>query len=335
MAGVLPVASSAVSASIPPTDVPNHEEADDADRARAAAALREAFDRLAPQGSDQWNFLGAFTHLGDRYGPYHPGASGLSELLGPADREQGSRQTRLGRLTRRRESGSEGEPTDLENAMAQVVEAFRFLSARVQTLEERLARQDRPVEGAAWLVPAEELGELVAPVTSYLLAHRADDGGLIVHGDCGSGALLQALGAAGLDAHGVEPRGAVALGALERGCDVAMCELSEDLAARPGGSLGGLVVSGVVDRVPLHALLALLAQSRRVLALAAPLVVVVSDAGAETSWEQSSRDLIDGRPLSAGAWQMLLNRAGFVGEAPLEVEGLSDRRQIITASVPA
>ena len=42
--------------------------------------------------------------------------------------------------------------------MGHVVEAFRFLSARVETLEARLAAQDRPVDGAAWLVPARELG---------------------------------------------------------------------------------------------------------------------------------------------------------------------------------
>ena len=48
--------------------------------------------------------------------------------------------------------------------MAQVVEAFRFLSARVGTLEQRLAYQDRPVEGASWLVSAEELGPWVTPV---------------------------------------------------------------------------------------------------------------------------------------------------------------------------
>ena len=38
--------------------------------------------------------------------------------------------------------------------MGHVVEAFRFLSARVETLEARLAAQDSPVDGAAWLVPA-------------------------------------------------------------------------------------------------------------------------------------------------------------------------------------
>ena len=49
---------------------------------RAGEGPARGVRRLAPQGSDAWNFLAAFTHLGDRYGPYHPGASALSGALG-------------------------------------------------------------------------------------------------------------------------------------------------------------------------------------------------------------------------------------------------------------
>ena len=135
-----------------------------ADQARAAEALREAFARLAPQGSDAWNFLAAFTHLGDRYGPYHPGASALSDAV-IAGRCDGRRTGPLDRLRPRRDRAGrspDGEKTDLEEAMGHVVEAFRFLSARVETLEARLAAQDRPVDGAAWLVPARAIGALAA-----------------------------------------------------------------------------------------------------------------------------------------------------------------------------
>ncbi|MFZ0250936.1 MAG: hypothetical protein WAL61_13400, partial [Acidimicrobiales bacterium] len=71
------------------------------DRARAAEALREAFVRLAPQGGDAWNFLAAFTHLGDRYGPYHPGASALSDAL-EAGRGAARRPRLLDRIRPRR-----------------------------------------------------------------------------------------------------------------------------------------------------------------------------------------------------------------------------------------
>src|SRR5580692_8017386 len=169
------------------TEVPAAPE-----RERAAQALRAAFTRLAPQGSDAWNFLAAFTHLGDRYGPYHPGASALSDPLS-ADRGGGRRSGPLDRLRPRRDrSGrsSDGEKTDLEEAMGHVVEAFRFLSARVETIEARLAAQDSPVDGAAWLVPARAVGVLAGPVATHV--SERSPGGLILHADCGEGDLLRA-----------------------------------------------------------------------------------------------------------------------------------------------
>ena len=120
--------------------------------------------------------------------------------------------------------------------MGHVVEAFRFLSARVETLEARLAAQDRPVDGPAWLVPARELGALAGPVAAHVLARTP--GGVIIHADCGEGDLLRALHERGAEAHGVEPRGAVALRAIEHGCSVTIAEASEHLASRADGSTG-------------------------------------------------------------------------------------------------
>src|SRR3984885_703794 len=197
-------------------DVPGAEQPTTADQIRAAAALHEAFTRLAPQGSDAWNFLAAFTHLGDRYGPYHPGASALSDAVA-SDRADVRRTGPLDRLRPRRNAAGrapEGEKTDLEVAMGHVVEAFRFLSARVGTLEARLAAQDRPVDGAAWLVPARAgralagpvgaHGHLAGPVAAHVVASTS--GGVIIHADCGEGDLLHALDERGAESHGVEPR---------------------------------------------------------------------------------------------------------------------------------
>ena len=306
-----------------------------ADRERAAEALRAAFARLAPQGSDEWNFLAAFTHLGDRYGPYHPGASALSDAL--EDQSRGGRRPgRLGRLRRggnRAPRAPEGAPDELEEAMGHVVEAFRFLSARVATLEARLAAQDRPVEGAAWLVPARPLGSWTGPVAAHLLA--STPGGDLVHADCGEGDLLEALSGRGAVAHGVEPRGAVALRALERGFAVTIAELSEHLAGRPEGSLGGVALSGVVDRLPLHALLSLLGQCRRALCRGAPLVVVAEPPAATESWEAPALDLVQGRPVHEATWELLLDRAGFVEVAPLDADAGNDRRFALAAVTPS
>jgi hypothetical protein len=305
-----------------------------ADQARAAEALREAFTRLSPQGSDAWNFQAAFTHLGDRYGPYHPGASALSDSLAPG-RPETRRPGPLDRLRPRRERGGavEGEKSDLEEAMGHVVEAFRFLSARVETLEARLAAQDRPVDGAAWLVPAREVGSIAGPVATHVVARSP--GGVIIHADCGEGSLLRALDERGAEAHGVEPRGALALHAIEHGCSVTIAEASEHLASRPAGSCGGLVLSGVVDRLPLHALLPLLARSRRALRRGAPLVVLSEPVASVEARDATAQDLVDGRPLHEATWELLLQRTGFVEVAPLPDGTGNDRRIALSAVVPS
>ena len=308
----------------------------DADQARAAEALRQAFARLAPQGSDAWNFLAAFTHLGDRYGPYHPGASALSDAL-ETERQGGARRPRrLDRLRGGRDRAGRAtgdEQTELAEAMGHVVEAFRFLSARVATLEARLAAQDRPVDGAAWLVPARDLGPWLGPVAAHVLARTP--GGDIVHADCGEGSLLHALAGRGATAQGVEPRGAVALRALEGGRSVTICEMADYLVGRQADSLGGIVLNGVVDRLPLHGLLPLLAQCNRTLAHGAPLVVVSEMSGSADTREPPARDLVDGRPLHAATWELLLERSGFAEVAPLDGAAVQDHRVALTAITPS
>jgi len=305
------------------------------DQARAAEALREAFARLSPQGSDAWNFLAAFTHLGDRYGPYHPGASALSDSL--ATGRTGSRRVGpLDRLRARRDGAGrvpDDEKTDLEEAMGHVVEAFRFLSARVETLEARVVAEDRPVDGAAWLVPARPLGAVAGPLAAHLMARTP--GGVILHADCGEGDLLHVLHERGAEAHGIEPRGAVALRAVEHGCSVTIAEASEYMATCAESSAGGVVLSGVVDRLPLHALLPLLARSRRVLSRGAPLVVLAEPVATVDSRDAAARDLVEGRPLHEATWELLLQRAGFVEVAPLPDGTGEDRRIALAAVAPS
>jgi len=307
-----------------------------ADRERAARALHDAFARLAPQGSDAWNFLSAFTILGDRYGPYHPGASALSDALAADQRSPSSRRAgRLDRLRRDRgeRGGAEGDKSELEEAMGHVVEAFRFLSSRVATLEARLAAGDRPVEGEAWLVPARELGPWAGPVAAHVAA--TTPGGDIVHADCGEGTLLDAFAARGTTAHGVEPRGAVALRALERGRSVTIAGAADYLAGRADAELGGIVLSGVVDRVPLHDLLPLLTACRRTLARDAPLVVVSEPATETASRAAPASDVVAGRSLHEVTWELLLDRAGFVDVAPLVGAEEQNQRIALAASTPS
>jgi hypothetical protein len=301
-------------------------------RARAGEALRASFDRLSPQGSDEWNFMGAFTHLGDRYGPYQPGASDLADLL----RSPGgapARRGRRGRLTAGQAGTGEGEKSDLEDAMTHVVEAFRFLHARVTTLEARLGTEDEPLDGAAWLAPARELGDWVEPLATLVVARTP--GGEILHADCGEGGLLRALADQGVPARGVEPRGAVALRALEAGSDVAIGEVAEYVARCEPTSLGGLVLSGVVDRLALHSIVPLLADSRRALAPGAPVVVVAEPTTPPGRGAPVSQDMVDRAALHVETWGLLLSRSGFGDVTPLPAGAGGDDRFGVSAVVPA
>ena len=303
------------------------------DRERAGEALRAAFARLAPQGTDEWNFMGAFTQLGDRYGPYQPGASALADLIEAPGRSGARRVGRPGR--RRATSGAAGvdERSEVDEAMGPVVEALRFLAARLSTLEARISAQDTPVDGAAWLTPARELDAWAVPIAAHLAVRTP--GGTVVHADCGEGALLQELTSLGIDALGIEPRGGVALRALELGRAVAIAEAHEHLSGLPSRSLGGVVLSGVVDRLPVHALLPLLAECRRTLADGAPIVIVSEPAGVAESRHAPAADLVNGRPLQEATWELLLNRAGFAEVAPLPGGAAQDSRFALAAVTPS
>jgi hypothetical protein len=117
-----------------------------------------------------------------------------------------------------------------------------------------------------------------------------------------------------------------------------MAEVAEELATCAPSSLGGLVLSGVVDRVPLHSLVSLLDRSRQVLALGAPIVVVASDPDRSPDQVGAvARDLLRPEPLHAETWTVLLRRAGFVSVAPLAggAEGDADVRFALVAAAPA
>lgn len=301
------------------------------DRARAGAALRASFARLSPQGSDEWNFMGAFTHLGDRYGPYQPGTSDLADLM-RAKNGSTNRRGRRGRMGPGGQAGTQEEKSEVEDAMTSVVEAFRFLHARVSTLEQRLATEDVPLDGAAWLAPARDLSGWVHPLVS-LIADRTP-GGEVLHADCGDGALIRALGENDVPASGVEPRGGVALRALEQGSDVVISEVTELLPQRATGSLGGLVLSGVVDRLPLHAILPLLAHSRRALAGGAPIVIVSEPLAPLSANASGSDDVVDRAALHLETWELLLARSGFSDVSRLAAGLGGDDRVGVAATTP-
>lgn len=279
--------------------------------------------------------MGAFTHLGDRYGPYQPGTSDLADLL----RSKGGATSRRAGLRGRilpgggQPVGTEEDRSEVEDAMTHVVEAFRFLHARVATLESRVGTEDVPLDGAAWLAPARDLGGWVEPLASLIKERKPD--GEVLHADCGDGSLIRALTKKDVPAIGVEPRGGIALHALERGSDVTISEVAEYLLRRVTSSLGGLVLSGVVDRLPLHAILSLLADSCRALVAGAPIVIVSEPLIPLATNVPASHDMVDRAALHLETWELLLERNGFSDVSALPTGMGGDDRFGVSATAPS
>jgi len=311
-----------------------------------AEELQEAFTRMEPQGSAEWNFSVAFTQLkelideverdisqGDgSASPWHVADDAIGgDRRSPGDSPERRLHERairraadplLGRLQpfiEARVSAAAAEATrswlteglgGVDRELAQVLEALRFLSARVDTLARVVSRTAQPVDGLAWLVEPESLA-VWAPTLVELFDHA---GGPLLHGECGSGELLAALGAQGVSGEGCEPRGGLALQAAERGLTVHVAGVAAHLAAVAPRSLGGLVLSGVVDRVALADQLDLLDAGTERLQKGAPLAVIGTHPSAIADrWSAVAQDLVPGRPMHPETWTLLLERAGYSG----------------------
>ncbi|MGO9458225.1 MAG: hypothetical protein ACLP62_14465 [Acidimicrobiales bacterium] len=304
------------------------------------AELSEVFRRHRPQGSARWNFSDAFGRLEALFGAGRPASadrpppavtlSRTPDASGPptsfahrvfdrtvADRLQRWIDERAAEAARGAAEEALGEGlASVAGGFDATIEAFRFLAARVEGLEDSAAARRAPIDGLAWLVPPPDLVGWADPVSRWVAAHRAE--GVIVHGECGDGSLTAALAGLGLAVRGAEPRGAVAWDAAGLGVDVHVGPVGELLDSVGPGSLGGLVLSGVVDRLALEDLVALLETATDRLGEGAGLVVVsTSPDVAATGRDAVARDLVPGRPLHPETWALLLGRAGYEEVGPL------------------
>jgi hypothetical protein len=198
------------------------------------------------------------------------------------------------------------------------VEALRFLALRVQALEESAARRRAPLASPESLVPPPSLQEWLEPVTELVRSAP----GPVLHAECGDGRLVERLRSAGLGALGVEPRGALAFEASRRQVPVEITGARAYLASADRGSLGAIVLSGIVDRAPVEDLVELVGMAVERLAPGGVLVVIGSDPQAPLAgWPAVARDLLAGRPLHPDTWRLLMVRAGLVGVGPVASAG--------------
>ena len=309
--------------------------------------LAASFRRHRPQGSLKWNFDVAFALLEEEFGAGEPDPlappgiteaaaagtppPGTPELAGGSPGSEvpsgsGLRLTadrlvlsRLRRWVDRRAAAVAADVTARtlreglgRTGVAQSVEALRFLALRVEALESSAGLRRAPVAAPESMLPPLSMQEWLQPVTD--LARAAAPGGDVLHGECGDGRLVESLCSAGLAALGVEPRGSLAWDASRRRVPVRLAGVGAHLAATDPGALGGIVLSGIVDRSPVEDLVALLGTAVDRLAPGGILVVIGSGPDeAVSGWPAVARDLLPGRPLHPETWGFLMVRAGLSG----------------------
>ncbi|HVE47409.1 MAG TPA: hypothetical protein VNA57_11785 [Acidimicrobiales bacterium] len=193
-----------------------------------------------------------------------------------------------------------------------VTRAVRLLGDRVDGLE-----QAAPGAGGKFLAmaraaaPALDTSRWATAVVDAV----QDAPGRVVHAECGDGALVARMNQAGVDAYGVGPVDQVPPPGLEVRVDEALVHLR----AVPDASLGGVVLSGCVDLLPLGTLSEMAALARAKLAPGGVAVVLATK---PECWAGVAADLAPGRPLHPKTWCQLLG-AGGVSSVEV-VEGPTD-----------
>ena len=200
---------------------------------------------------------------------------------------------------------------------AAMARAVRLLGRRVDALERvwpdpaRLRTDTVTVAGA------------VDPAlwSSVVLTALEGVTGRVLHAECGDGELVAALVAAGFDAYGVDPVEQAPRPELELRAD----DVLDHLQALPDAALGGLVLSGAVDRLPAGALVDMAGLAADKVAPGGAVVVLSAD---PRGWERATpavaTDLSPGRPLHSATWCHLLDGRGLAARLAAEQEPAPD-----------
>jgi len=186
---------------------------------------------------------------------------------------------------------------------------FHVLVDHVEDLEAAVESQRTPELPTSAVPRVDAAAQWWSPIA---LSAMTGVRGRVLHAECGTGGLLGALLAAGVDAYGVDPiESDVEIGA-ERGLDVRAESALAHLGVVAEEALSGVVLSGSVQWLDPgeRERLVQLATSR----LALDGVLVVHSATPEAWARESSHvlaDLAPGRPLHADTWVHLLAERGF------------------------
>lgn len=215
--------------------------------------------------------------------------------------------------------------------LANQVSAFAASVVRcLHSLDHRLALLEaRSPESHSFALYSQASEALVERWADAVVASLASVQGRICHAESGSGGLLDLLAGAGFDAYGVDPRAELVDGSREQGHEVRWEDALSHLRELEPESLGGLVLSGAVDRLDRSGQLEL-ARKAASAVVRGGVVVVVGET--PTSWlyrqgpDAVAADLAPGRPLHRETWEWLLSSEG------MRVEGQGDQEGFVVTA---
>lgn len=204
-----------------------------------------------------------------------------------------------------------------------ITRAVRLLGERVTTLETvTVVAAERTLAE----VRERRSGPELAAFEKLVVAELGGADGRVLHTECGAGGLLLALADAGDEVYGVEPVETLVMEASRAGLDVRADDALVHLRALPDGSLGGLLLSGCVDALPLGEVLEVADRAAAVLRPGAKLVVLSTGPAAwARQLDPVVADLAPGRPLHSETWTRLLASRGLldVRVEPVGDDGVS------------
>ena len=194
--------------------------------------------------------------------------------------------------------------TQITTFAGAITRAVKLLAVRVETLETVTVLAGERTLGE---VGDRRAGPDLTSWTAVVVEALTRTTGRVLHTECGGGALLAALVEVGVDAYGVEPAEALAVEASRAGLDARADDAIVHMRALPEGTLGGLVLSGCVDALPLGQVLELADRAAAVVAPGGTVLVV--SGGVPT--DPVVADLAPGRPLHPETWAQLLHDRGL------------------------
>lgn len=184
---------------------------------------------------------------------------------------------------------------------------LRCLDRRLSTLEVRAGRRP-PAGDPEGFPPPAPPPAAVASWAPQVLESVSGVKGRILHAGCGDGWLVSVLAEAGLDAYGVDP------GAIEPhpgDLDIFSDDVWTHLGAVGDRGLGGLVISGCVERIAPARARRLAEMAGAKLACGGPLVLMAGRSDAGVAGSDPLAELDGGRALHPRTWQHLFAAAGF------------------------